>query len=108
MQQQFEISTPEPQQSLPLFPQPPQHAATGRSPLKAYCERLTDLPTIRKPKQQADEQHDAFLVGSVFPATATTTTVYLSVKGKEVWGLIWDPGAADGLLGTHTLLEYTH
>ena len=88
---------------------------------RSDCERLTDLPTIRKPKQrqkqdqqqepeidqdlQADEQHDTFLVGSVFPATASTATVYHSVKGKEVWGLIWDPGAADGLLGTHTLLE---
>ena len=24
----------------------------------------------------------------------------------ETWGIIWDPGAADGLMGTHTLLEY--
>ena len=31
---------------------------------------------------------------------------YHSVQGQQVQGLIYDPGAADGLVGTHTLLRY--
>ena len=31
---------------------------------------------------------------------------YHSVKGKDVWGLIFDPGAAGALSGTHTVWEY--
>ena len=31
---------------------------------------------------------------------------YHSVKGQDMWGLIFDPGAAGALSGTHTVWEY--
>ena len=45
-----------------------------------------------------------FLAGHAF--SEPQKTCYHSVKGQEVWGLIYDPGAADGIAGTQTLLEY--
>ena len=56
-----------------------------------------------------DEATVAFLAGALPAHKAGAPAVemaYHIVQGKEVWGLIWDPGAADGLCGTQTLLEY--
>ena len=47
-----------------------------------------------------------FLAGAFPAGAASVEMAYHIVKGQEVWGLIWDPGAADGLCGTQTILEY--
>ena len=52
----------------------------------------------------ASSEKKTLLAGHALHAEANTC--YHSVKGTEVWGLIYDPGAADGLAGTQTLLEY--
>ena len=45
-----------------------------------------------------------FLVGRVF--WGNTTESYHAVQGRKRHGLIVDPGAASGIIGTDTLLEY--
>ena len=45
-------------------------------------------------------------IGEKTPGQEEVAVAFHQVKGKETWGLVFDPGAADGLAGTQTLLEY--
>ena len=72
---------------------------------------LTDISGLEQSPAPTEEQPvtQTFLVGSkasTFATRTSTEVCYHSVGGRETWGIIWDPGAADGLMGTHTLLEY--
>ena len=73
-----------------------------------------EIPTIEQAiewheeyDKTRDQTHETLLInGAQTWTNGQEGTTYHTVKGKPVWGLIWDPGAGMEVAGTQTLLEY--
>ena len=78
----------------PAPPAPPDAQAPAAGSQAEEPEAAAECPTF------------SALAGAFPAGAAAVEMAYHIVKGQEVWGLIWDPGAADGLCGTQTVLEY--
>ena len=51
----------------------------------------------------------SFAIAGSFSSERTASkeaATFHQVKGRQTWGLVFDPGAAHGLAGTQSLLEY--
>eukprot|EP00959_Pyramimonas_sp_CCMP1952_P421483 8829857-Pyramimonas_sp.AAC.1 len=53
----------------------------------------------------AEPSTEGFCAHAMLTGTADPYATLHTIKGQEVHGLIVDPGAAEGLLGTETLLS---
>ena len=86
-------------------------SATRPSSAKATTVTRTDTTVDGATSDQVPQDPESFMPSSYLASSASfnnadTVWNYHSVRGEQVWGMVYDPGAAKAMCGINTLTDY--